>query len=273
MQVRPPCAQLKPYVRVFAQHARGTDEPVIIEPVPAQLEPIIEFDFGTPTEIWHPNGHVQYVKDISVAGSQTRFAAHMHLRGGLEAFGIFFHPAGFSQLFHVPMSELTNCVGDINALIKPSLRSLRERLGESTSFEKRVLIVEAFLLDRARRALNFDEISFAVNHIFQNRGAVRIGKLAGNSSSGLRHFQRKFSQATGATPKTFARVARFQGALDAKLAQSNRLWLDIAHDLGYHDQMHMIHDFEKLGRGTPTALISQIGDQRPAALVAGEDTK
>lgn len=268
MQVSLPCPQLRPFVRAFAQRENAPNGLVIIEPVPAQLEQIVEFDFGTPSEIWHPSGQVQYVKDVSVAGSQTRFTAHMHLRAGVQAFGIFFCPTGFSQLFHVPMSELTNCVGEVEGSVKQSLRNLRDRLGETASFEERVLITETFLLKQVNGALAFDEIGFAANYIFKNRGAIRISELADKSSSGLRHFERKFLHATGATPKTFARIARFQGALDTKLTQPNRSWLDIAHSFGYHDQMHMIHDFEKLGRGTPTKLISEIGDQRPPALVA-----
>jgi methylphosphotriester-DNA--protein-cysteine methyltransferase len=69
-------------------------------------------------------------------------------------------------------------------------------------------------------------------------------------------------------PKVFARIARFQSAMDAKLASPARTWLDIAHSFGYYDQMHMVHDFQRLGRNTPTQLLLQMGDVRPSALVS-----
>jgi hypothetical protein len=88
---------------------------------------------------------------------------------------------------------------------------------------------------------------------------------------GLRQFERSFVREVGASPKSFARIARFQSAFDAKLVSPQRTWLDIAHSFGYHDQMHMIHDFEALGRTTPTHLIAQMADVRPPALVAEEN--
>jgi len=87
---------------------------------------------------------------------------------------------------------------------------------------------------------------------------------------GLRQFERRFHEETGVPPKVFARVARFQAALDAKLASPERTWLDVAHSFGYYDQMHMIHDFQSLGSNTPTQLLVQMGDVRPPALAAAE---
>ncbi len=102
-------------------------------------------------------------------------------------------------------------------------------------------------------------------HIFLLEGAVHISRLAGDVGLGLRQFERRFRESMGMSPKMFARVARFQSALDAKIAAPQRSWLEIAHHLRYHDQMHMIHDFQQLGGDTPRKLLAQIGDARPVA--------
>jgi transcriptional regulator GlxA family with amidase domain len=94
---------------------------------------------------------------------------------------------------------------------------------------------------------------------------MRVSELARQTGLGTRQFERKFLQSIGVTPKRFARVARFQSALDAKLMSPGRSWLDIAHALRYHDQMHMVHDFQSLGGNTPVQLFSEIGDARPTA--------
>jgi hypothetical protein len=60
-----------------------------------------------------------------------------------------------------------------------------------------------------------------------------------------------------------AAVEPVPGALDAKLTSPKRTWLDIAHNFGYYDQMHMVHDFETLGSNSPTHLIAQMGDVPP----------
>jgi transcriptional regulator GlxA family with amidase domain len=103
---------------------------------------------------------------------------------------------------------------------------------------------------------------------FRLHVAVLTPDLAHQDFMGLRPSERRFQQETGASPKSFARVARFQAALDAKLASPGRTWLDIAHTFGYYDQMHMIRDFADLGSGAPTHLIAQMGDVRPPALAS-----
>jgi AraC-like DNA-binding protein len=85
--------------------------------------------------------------------------------------------------------------------------------------------------------------------------------------AGIRQFERRFAQCTGVTPKLFARVARFQTALDMKIAQPDKIWLRIAHDLCYYDQTHMVLDFKHLTGTSPTQILSQIGDGRPQPLL------
>jgi AraC-like DNA-binding protein len=261
-----PRAELRPYVRAYAQRVVSTTDPVLVEPVPAQLEQVLNFEFGAMPGIFHRDGRLTHVAFIG--GAQTSFPGYMELRPGVESFAIFFQPAGWSLLFKAPICEITNRIADATAVVGASMRALWNRLGEEPAFECRVCIVEGFLLDRVRFVSTPNVIAATANDIFRCHGAVRIPELASAHSLGLRQFERKFERETGASPKAFARVARFQSALDAKLASPRRTWLDIAHSFGYHDQMHMIHDFEKLGRTTPSQLIAQMGDVRPPALTS-----
>jgi AraC-like DNA-binding protein len=243
----------------------------VVEPTTAQLEQHLTFDFGTPVEAWYPDGRNQVVDSTSAAGAQTRFACHLHLRAGVESFGVFFVPTGFSRLFGIPICELTNRLGDAAAIAGRSVRTLWNRLGESPSFEDRVLIAEEFLMYRAARVHSRGTIVAAADYVFGQHGAVSITDVANRGSIGLRQFEREFRREVGTPPKLFARIARFQAALDAKVAAPQRTWLDIAHSFGYYDQMHMIHDFETLGHDSPTRLVAQLGDSRPPALASAEN--
>jgi AraC-like DNA-binding protein len=271
LKVRRPRWELRPYIRTFAQREIGPASSEIVEPIPAQLEQHLTFDFGCPVEVLRPDGRIQLIDRTSTAGAQTRFAAHLRLRSGVESFGVFFGPTGFSQLFGVPMSELTDCLGDAGGLVGYSIRALWNRLGESSSFEDRIVVAEEFLMCRAARAQTGSTIVAAANYVFRHHGAVKIADLAHRGSTGLRQFERQFRREVGASPKTFARIARFQAALDAKVAAPKRTWLDIAHSFGYYDQMHMIHDFELLGCDSPTQLVTRLGDSRPPSLAPEEN--
>jgi AraC-like DNA-binding protein len=256
--------QLRPYVRAYGYRKWENTDLVISEPVPPQLEQVLNFEFGLIPEVRHRRSPV--FSPIWIGGAQTVFPGYLRLYPGVESFAVFFQPAGWSCLFRTPMYEFTNHIYDACSVVGIGLRWLWNRLGEAATFEGRVAITEEFLVKKIPGARDLDRITNPVTYIFQRSGAVSVSGLAERESIGLRQFERRFRLGTGVSPKTFARVARFQAAVDAKLARPQRTWLDIAHTFGYHDQMHMVHDFRSLGLNTPSGLITEMGDVRPPAL-------
>jgi len=261
-----PCAELRPYVRAYAQRRIARTDGCSIAAVPAQLEQVLNFELGVMPGVRHQ--HMQVSSPVWIGGAQTSFPGFMELYPHVESFAIFFYPAGWSQLFAIPVREITNRLYDAPSIDGPRMRALWNRLGETPVFRRRVEIVEDFLMPYTCLVMARDRIAMAATYLFRQHGAVRIPKLARIDSIGLRQFERRFRHETGMSPKTFARVARFQAALDAKLSAPGRSWLDIAHTFGYHDQMHMIHDFERLGQKTPSHLLATMGDVRPPALTS-----
>jgi AraC-like DNA-binding protein len=232
------------------------------------LEEVLNFELGVPPVLNH---RLYKVSDtVWIGGAQTSFPGDMQVLAGNLSFAIFFQPGGWSKLFAVPMREITNRLYDAPLVVGACVRDLWNRLGECSSFQQRVTVVEKFLLGRIPRTTIDDRVASAATYIFNRRGIVSLPGLAHQAGMGLRQFERRFQPETGSSPKVFARVARFQSALDAKLASPKRAWLDIAHSFGYYDQMHMIHDFEILANNSPSQLISVLGDVRPPALADGE---
>jgi transcriptional regulator GlxA family with amidase domain len=107
--------------------------------------------------------------------------------------------------------------------------------------------------------------------IFSLRGVVRMSDAAVRAGYCMRHFERMFLEDVGMTPKMYARIARLQTALDAKLARSSLSWITIAHELGYHDQMHMVRDFHKLAGASPGNVLVSVGDGRPPAYLTNSN--
>jgi AraC-like DNA-binding protein len=134
---------------------------------------------------------------------------------------------------------------------------VRERLGNE-SFEERVRLVDEMLLRRSLRSASFDGISAASHRIIRSGGRVELAALADSAGLGVRQFERRFIQQVGMSPKRFARIARFEAALETKARFASRSWTDVAHDFGYYDQMHMIHDFAEFTGETPTETLTQL---------------
>ncbi len=268
LQSAPASSHLKLYVRAYAQRDVARDGHDLVQPVPASLEHVLEFEFFQPPRIDYADGSSASAYRISVVGPHTCPNAHVRLGGKIQSFGIFFEPFGFWQLFRIPNRELTDRSYDAHDLLGGCIQHLWLSLAECTSFPQRVAIIEAYLLERAVRAAGQTSIMKAAAHLFQQRGTLRIQQLAMDTGLSVRHFERRFAESTGIAPKLFGRITRFQMAVDSKLSTPDRTWLSIAHKFGYHDQMHMIRDFHALGGASPANMLSELGDTRPPALAA-----
>ena len=265
-----PRCELRAFVRAYAQR-RVTDCGVdVLQPVPASLEQVLEFEFGDQPIVEYLQGAREAVPRIAVVGPHTFPPAQLRLRGTVESFAIFFQPLGLWQLFGVPVSVLADRAFEGVDLLGPGMRQLWNRLGECRGFEERVGIAERYLIMRAASPSRCTPIMSAALCMFRNGGGIRIDELANQAALGVRQFERRFMNEMGFAPKLFARITRFQMALDAKITSPGRSWLDVAHQFGYHDQMHMITDFRKLSGANPNAILELLGDMRPSALAASD---
>ena len=82
--------------------------------------------------------------------------------------------------------------------------------------------------------------------------ATSVPALADAVGLGERHLRRRFAEAVGYGPKTFARVARFRAALG--LVRSGEPLAAAALAAGYADQAHMTREMTALGGRPPGAI-------------------
>lgn len=266
LQCTRPIPALRRYIRLFAQRKVGDLSAPVVEPVPARLESMIEFPLGDPAELIFSDGRHERFPNSMVIGVQTHRRADVVLRGNIESFGVFFQPSGFSRLFCTPLRTLLNQAYEASTVVGAWIRELHLRLIETDSFNTRVSLVEAALLQHGSQPRD-EPIFDIMDDMLAHCGSASVRTLASQHGLSLRHFERRFVERAGIPPKLYARIARFQSALDAKVAAPKRTWLEIAHDLNYHDQMHMIHDFRTLAGDVPSRVLVALGDMRPPALV------
>jgi AraC-like DNA-binding protein len=261
-----PRRELKEFVRAYAQRDMKS-EATIMQPCMALLEHILVFDFYDPL-IWlkDANSQRQFLPRIRVEGLQTFPSGCTHLEGRHLGFVIFLKPLAPWQLFRVPPCSLANRYIDSVAVFGKGMQTLWSGLAESRSFAERVRLAEEYLLPLAANALASTPVMQSTRYLFNSNGMSRIEDIANGCGLSVRHYDRLFAEQTGMGPKLFARVRRFQLALDAKRIAPNRSWLSVAYEFGYFDQMHMIRDFQSLGGNAPTFLLQQIGDLQPWSL-------
>ena len=265
-----PRPELQGYVRAFAQRRIDKDDgAAFVEPVPASLEPVMNFEFGIRPVVEVGDESRFTVNQLSIVGHSAYRPLSMHLCSGVESFAIFFQPLAYWQLFRLPISGFVNRDYDGCAVLGSEGHELWNRMGETPDFDGRVKLAEGYLLRKAMNANRNTSIMNAARYMFRAKGAVPLQHVASQLSLGMRQFERNFVREMGFSPKLYSRVARFQSLLDTKIHCQGTRWADLANEFGYYDQMHMIRDFQKLSGLTPERLLAQIGDMRPRALFDG----
>jgi AraC-like DNA-binding protein len=170
----------------------------------------------------------------------------------------------------IPPAAFANDNGDGRDIIGNGIHTLWLKLAERNTFPQRIQVAEEYLLPFAINALRQTTVMQTAQYTYRQNGAVRIKELADHSGLSIRQYERRFVTEIGFTPKLFARITRFQMALDKKRMAPDRSWMSVAHQLGYFDQMHMIRDFQSLSGSTPSEVFQQSGDYQPWSLASPE---
>jgi AraC-like DNA-binding protein len=250
---------LEEYVRFYVQRQVRLEGPPILHPVPARASSLIEFIFGDRYNVFYSGRSVcEATPDTVVVGLQTYRRVQLQIHGVFQSFTIFFQPTGLHRLFSIPMHELTDHDFEASLVLGSSISRLRQRLGECGSFHKCARITNEYLSRRRLDLRSNDGISASANSILLCNNPARITDFAKETGLSMRQFERKFIEQVGVRPKLCARVARFEAALDRKARSSTKSWTDVAHEFGYYDQMHMVHEFEQFSGETPTNTLTQV---------------
>jgi AraC-like DNA-binding protein len=265
---------LEQYVRFYSQRKASLSGTTVVHSVPARASPMLEFIFGDRYEVRdvRDGPGTRTTPRTVLVGLQTHHRVDLIIQGGVEAFVIFFQPTALHRLFALPMDELTNHDYDARAILGPWIEEVEQRLSDCGSFDERARTTDDLLLRRSLTAARSDSVSAAASGTLLSSGQVRISGLAQSAGLSMRQFERSFVRQVGLPPKFYARVARFEAALESKAKSRGRSWTAVAHDLGYHDQMHMIHDFEEFSGNTPTGLLAHLKAVHQAHLGSASGT-
>jgi transcriptional regulator GlxA family with amidase domain len=176
-----------------------------------------------------------------------------------ELIGVRFRPGRAAAFFGMPLAEVTDQRVDLSRLWGRDADGIAERVAAQCSVEARIAVIESELL---RRLGHHDpRVDAAVAWITRSGGRVPIERIANEIGISRQHLSRRFLQHVGVSPKTFARVVRFESVVRAA-RNGVRDWGGLAADCGYFDQAHLIADFRELAGATPVPFF-QSSDEPP----------
>jgi AraC-like DNA-binding protein len=164
-------------------------------------------------------------------------------------------PFGVRALLGASPADLASCVFDLSDFWGRSAHGLIGRLRSANTWRNRFAILDEVFSRALRPFAAPSEILWAWSRLGQARGSVSIQDLADDIGWSRRHFSERFRCEIGITPKTAARIFRFEHS--CSLIKKNRPSLaQVAFDCGYHDQAHMTREWNSLAGCTPKSWIA-----------------
>jgi AraC-like DNA-binding protein len=201
----------------------------------------------------HPNIHLVFEKGSAVVcGVQTHKFSVLH-EGQSRVFGVKFRPGGFRPFFNARVAKLADRIVPASRIFGKDLEVLEEIALSSARESDKVLAADTFFL--ARLPKPDPAIALAgklVDHILQEPEIKTVEDLARDAGMGKRSLQRLFSEYVGASPKWVIRRYRLHELIE-KFNSGGKLDLpQLALELGYFDQAHLINDFRSIAGFSPT---------------------
>jgi AraC-like DNA-binding protein len=194
-----------------------------------------------------------------VAGMHDAFAL-VEAAGPSFGVQVDLSPLGARRLLGVPMHELTNRIVALEDLLGRDARLLTERLADAPAWPERFAIIDEALTRRLAAARPVSPgVEWAWCRLAATAGAVPVGTLGRELGWSRKRLVASFREEIGLTPKTCARVLRFEALLDRLHASLGPVsWAELALECGYYDQPHLVRDVRRLAGVTPTALLGEI---------------
>jgi AraC-like DNA-binding protein len=238
------------WVEHTAQGARRRELPTMKVPLILTLD-------GDPYRISSPGERGGAVHRSFVAGLWETYAvtASPPSTFGLQ---IDLTPLGAHRLLGTPMSELANRIIDAMDLLGEAAPELLDRLQHAPTWLERFDLLDDALIARAGAAPSPSaSVEWAMGLLVGRRGRVEINALTSELGWSRKRLNAAFQEHLGLSPKTIARILRFDHAVERLRTCAAPRWTEVALECGFYDQSHLIRDFATFAGATPTELLGR----------------
>jgi AraC-like DNA-binding protein len=193
------------------------------------------------------------------------FAAGLHDRcalvessGNSRCIQINLRPLSARRIFGCAMDALENQTVDLHDILGQSFGSLMAQLEDADDWGTRFTLLDSYLAGRLADAPAVrPEIAWAMRELHRTGGTIGIGDLAVEIGWSRKRLIALFDDQVGQTPKTVARILRFNRVVKLLGSDSAMGWAELAYDAGYYDQAHFNRDFRDFAGCTPSEYLAR----------------
>ncbi|MGW5786502.1 helix-turn-helix domain-containing protein [Streptomyces sp. NPDC003757] len=196
----------------------------------------------------------------SVAGGLMCRSVAIHHDGRQHGVQLSLTPLGARAVYGMPSAELAHRLVPLDELLGALAVELADRLRAATTWAARFAALDELLLRAVGRDARDDhgrrvrpEGAEAWRRLVAARGRVQVGAVAAELGWSRRYLTERFRGEVGLSPKTLARVLRFEHAHELATARDPLPWGEVATVSGYADQAHLVRDWREFTGRSPTA--------------------
>lgn len=253
----PPPELRRDVLEIVGYQEGGGPDPLVrhfrqIQPAPLAVPWII--CFGEPFRIGLGAGAELKACGGSFLAGPFAGPACIDSHGRSACIKVSFTLPGAHRFLGVPMHELAGRLVNLDSVLGTPAGDLSRRLQGEPDWTRRLELTEAFILARLRQHhAPPSPAAQAFAGIVGNYGASPVSAVASHLGWSRKHLAARFHHEIGLAPKTIARLARFNRALNLARRRQQRNWAELALECCYADQAHLIRDFKDFVGESPTA--------------------
>ena len=189
--------------------------------------------------------------------------------GRHEMLGIRFFPHTAAFFFEENIAAFNNQLIDFAEIGGKAALLLHAKLMETGRLDRRIALVEEFLLSRLslseRKLGKAALVNSIMRELTKDDFFENINAIASRYGVSSRYLQKVFLKYSGLSPHLFSKIARFQKSLHMVVEKEIPL-TTIAHECGYFDQSHFIKDFKFFTGSAPSRFSPESSTDLSAAL-------
>lgn len=200
-----------------------------------------------------PSVHLSVGADEAmITGLQKRATFAKELRGDGRVLGLRWRPGGFRPLYRSRISALTDHRLPISGLLDVDVPAWQSAVAQARdSAEAAATLVEFLEPLLPEPDPMVDVAAGIVTEINDDPKLARVDDLAARHDMSVRALQRLFTEYVGAGPKWVIRTYRLLQVSGRANAGERIDWAELAAELGYSDQAHLVREFTRVVGAPP----------------------
>lgn len=206
----------------------------------------------------YPNLHLAFEQDMEgrralLYGVPSR-PFQRELRGAGRVLGVKFRAGGFHPFWQRDIADLTGTVVDIHEVFGADSADWMDAVLDSGDGQAMAAQAEKLLLLRLpQRDAQAEQAEDIIQAIKSDRELLKVEQISLKTGLSIRQLQRMFRKYVGVSPKWAINRFRLQEAAERLERDEPVQWAELAVQLGYFDQAHLIKDFKAVLGQSPSS--------------------